>query len=101
MPVAGERMTDFLDTMPLAYRSAFGVDETAEHARIVARRGAALAHAELCETRNGSVVCLVTDARPGLLVLVTDALLVHGFGIRCAQAYSRVRPDGRVEAVDP
>jgi UTP:GlnB (protein PII) uridylyltransferase len=93
-------MTDFLDTMPAAYRGAFGADEAAEHACIVARRGTGLAHAELCQARNGSVVCLVTDARPGLLVLVTDALLVHGFGIRRAQAYSRVRPDGRAEAVD-
>ncbi len=40
------------------------------------------------------------DDRPGLLAILTDALLVYGFGIRSAQAYCRVRADGATEAID-
>ncbi len=82
-------MTDFLASMPTAYRRAFGAAEVAEHERIVARRGTALAHAELCRAGGGSLVCVVADNRPGLLALVTDALLVQGFGVQSAQAYGR------------
>jgi UTP:GlnB (protein PII) uridylyltransferase len=93
-------MTDFLASMPPAYGRAFGLADVAEHARIVARRGKALAHAEFCKAGGGSVVCVVADDRPGLLALLTDALLVHNVGIRSAQVYCRVRADGATEAVD-
>ena len=93
-------MTDFLASMPPAYGRAFASAEVAEHARIVARRGHALAHAEFCKVAGGSVVCVVADDRPGLLALLTDALLVHNVGIRSAQVYCRTRADGATEAVD-
>jgi UTP:GlnB (protein PII) uridylyltransferase len=93
-------MKDFIDSMPLAYARAFGVGEVAEHAEIVSRRGAQLAHAELWSSQTGPLVCVVADDRPGLLALVTDALLVHGLSIRSAQVYCRRRPDGPSEAVD-
>ena len=93
-------MNDFLASMPAAYDRAVVASEAAEHARIVERRGTRLAHAEACQSSGASVVCLVADDRPGLLSLVTDALLVHGLGIRKAQAYCRKRADGRTEAID-
>jgi UTP:GlnB (protein PII) uridylyltransferase len=93
-------MTDFLASMPPAYGRAFSSANIAEHARIVARRGKALAHAEFCKVGGGSVVCVVADDRPGLLALLTDALLVHNVGIRSAQVYCRARLDGATEAVD-
>ena len=86
--------------MPSVYARTFDVSEAAVHADIVARRGDQLVHAEICAGRNGAQVCLITDDRPGLLALVTDALLVHGFRIRNAQVYCRQRRDGRSEAVD-
>ncbi|MES1178096.1 MAG: hypothetical protein ABUL62_27480 [Myxococcales bacterium] len=86
--------------MPAAYASAFDASEISEHARIAARRGAQLVHAEICEGRSGPQVCLVAEDRPGLLALVTDALLVHGLNIRSAQVYCRQRSDGQAEAVD-
>lgn len=92
-------MTDFLESMPAAYARAFVAPEVAEHAAIIARRGNRPAHAELCRSGRGSVVCLVTDDRPGLLALLTDALLVHAFGVDGAQAYVRRRADGQDEAV--
>lgn len=94
------RMKDFLASMPAAYERAFTRDEVTMHARIVARRGAALAHAELCQGPSRSLVCVVADDRPGLLALLTDALLVQAVGIRSAQVYCRARPDGATEAVD-
>ena len=93
-------MTDFLASMPSAYARAFSPSDITEHARIVARRGSQLAHAELCLIRSKAIVCVVADDRPGLLALVTDALLVHGLVIRSAQAFCRKRLDGQSEAVD-
>ena len=93
-------MTDFLASMPPAYGRAFGSADVAEHGRIVARRGKALAHAEFCKAGAGSAVCVVADDRPGLLAILTDALLVHNVGIRSAQAYCRVLADGAAEAID-
>ena len=93
-------MKDFLASMPALYARAVDSSEVAEHARIVARRGSRLVHAEPCRKGGVSVVCLAADDRPGLLSLVTDALLVHGLGIRRAQAYCRKHADGRTEAID-
>jgi [protein-PII] uridylyltransferase len=86
--------------MPAAYAGAFDASEVSEHARIAARRGAQLVHAELFVGRAGPQVCLVAEDRPGLLALVTDSLLVHGLNIRNAQVYCRQRSDGQAEAVD-
>jgi [protein-PII] uridylyltransferase len=93
-------MTEFLDSMPVAYARAFSVGEVREHAGIVGRRGTQLAHAEICRGPSGARVCVVADDRPGLLALVTDALLVHGLSIKSAQVYCRKRADGQSEAVD-
>jgi UTP:GlnB (protein PII) uridylyltransferase len=86
--------------MPKAYARAFLPHEIAEHVQIVARRGSELAHAEVWMGRNGPRVCLVAEDRPGLLALVTDALLVHGLSIRSALVYCRQRPDRKAEALD-
>jgi len=86
--------------MPAAYARAFPAHEVAQHAQIVARRGPHLVHAEICVGSSGELVCIAAEDRPGLLALVTDALLVHGLGIRNAKVYCRKRPDGKSEAVD-
>jgi UTP:GlnB (protein PII) uridylyltransferase len=93
-------MTDFIASMPAAYARAFVGAAWAEHAGIIARRGTKLAHAELCRNGDGPLVCVVADDRPGLLALVTDALLAHGLAVQGARAFCRQRPDGRTEAVD-
>jgi [protein-PII] uridylyltransferase len=91
-------MTEFPSSMPPSYGRAFGANEIAEHARIVQRRGQKLAHAELCSA--DARVCVVADDRPGLLALVTDALLMHGLSVQSAQVFCRPLADGRREAVD-
>jgi len=86
--------------MPAAYARAFDPSEVAEHERVVERRGARLVHAELCVGSDGEHVCVVAEDRPGLLALVTDALLVHGLSIQAAKVFCRRRADGEYEAVD-
>jgi UTP:GlnB (protein PII) uridylyltransferase len=93
-------MIDFLASMPFAYRRAFSSVVVNEHARIVERRGALVAHAEFCTGPRSQLVCVVADDRPGLLSLMTDALLAQRVGIRSAQVYCRIRSDGATEAVD-
>jgi len=93
-------MTEFLETMPVGYSQFFTTSEVADHARVVARRGSHLVHAEICAGPSGEQVCVVAEDRPGLLALVTDALLVHGLSIRNAKVYCRKRADGLSEAVD-
>lgn len=86
--------------MPGSYAATFPAEETVEHAAVVLRRGQRLVYAERCRAGGQEAVCLVMDDRPGLLALVTDALLIHGLSIRTAHAYCRARPDGVTEAVD-
>jgi UTP:GlnB (protein PII) uridylyltransferase len=93
-------MTEFLRTMPAAYAREFAPSEIADHERVVARRGERLVHAEICATSSGELVCVVAEDRPGLLVLVTDALLVHGLSIHSAKVFCRRRASGQFEAVD-
>ena len=93
-------MNQFLATMPDAYGVLYGVSEVAEHAAIVSRRGARLVHAELWQSAKGPLLCVVAEDRPGLLALVTDALLAQGMGIQSARAFCRVVSKDRDEAVD-
>ena len=93
-------MNQFLATMPDAYERLYGPSEVAEHAAIVSRRGARLVHAESWQSAKGPELCVVAEDRPGLLALVTDALLAQGMGIRSARAFCRAVSKDRDEAVD-
>ncbi|HXK19426.1 MAG TPA: hypothetical protein VNG33_16560 [Polyangiaceae bacterium] len=93
-------MNLFAATMPAVYGSLYGASEAAEHAAIVSRRGAQLVHAELWQSAKGPLLCVVAEDRPGLLALVTDALLAQGMGIQSARAFCRVVGKDRDEAVD-
>src|SRR6187551_2195172 len=93
-------MNHFLATMPAAYEHLYGASEVAEHAAIASRRGAGLVHAELCQSPKGPLLCVVAEDRPGLLALVTDALLAQGKAIQSARAFCREVGKEGVEAVD-
>ena len=93
-------MNQFLATMPDAYERLYGESEVAEHAAIVSRRGSRLVHAELWQSAKGPQLCVVAEDRPGLLALVTDALLAQGMSIQSARAFCRELGKDRVEAVD-
>jgi UTP:GlnB (protein PII) uridylyltransferase len=93
-------MNPFVDTMPAAYERLYGAGDAAEHAAIVSRRGTRLVHAELWQSAKGPLLCVVAEDRPGLLALVTDALLAQGMAIQSARAFCRELGKGRAEAVD-
>ncbi|MES1185823.1 MAG: hypothetical protein ABUL60_18565 [Myxococcales bacterium] len=93
-------MNQFVATMPEAYARLYGANEVAEHAAIVARREGRLVHAELCRSAKSALLCVVAEDRPGLLALVTDALLAQGMAIQSARAFGRVVGKERLEAVD-
>jgi [protein-PII] uridylyltransferase len=93
-------MNQFAATMPPAYGLLYGASEVAEHAAIASRRGGRLVHAELWQSASGPQLCVVAEDGPGLLALVTDALLAQGMAIRSARAFCRVVGKDRDEAVD-
>lgn len=93
-------MNHFVATMPAAYERLYGAGEIAEHAAIVARRGDRQVHAELWQSANGPILCVVAEDRPGLLALVTDALLAQGMAIQSARAFYRQVGKDSGEAVD-
>ena len=93
-------MDAFVATMPGVYERLYSTDEMAEHAAIVARRGARLVHAEVWQSSKQPLLCVVAEDRPGLLALVTDALLAQGMAIQSARAFCREVSRDRAEAVD-
>lgn len=93
----------FQATMPERYRSAFDTDAAREHAAIVSRRSTALAHVEIWKRLAGgvAVLCIVADDRPGLLSLISAALVASEMDVVSAQIYTRTGAHSRkAEAVD-
>ncbi len=93
-------MYQFVATMPAVYERLYTPLEAAEHAAIAARREGRLVHAEAWQSAKGPQLCVVAEDRPGLLALVTDALLAQGMAIQSARAFCRQVARERLEAVD-
>lgn len=93
-------MVPFIGTMPAVYERLYSSKEAAEHAAIVGRRETRLAHAEVWQSPSGPQLCVIAEDRPGLLALVTDALLAQGLAIQSARAFCRQVAKDRMEAVD-
>jgi [protein-PII] uridylyltransferase len=91
----------FYASMPSRYRELFDDASAREHEAIIARRQGQPAHIELWRRVHGSsaVVCVVADDKPGLLSLISAALVAHGMDVVAVQAYTRQVEDGP-EAVD-
>jgi [protein-PII] uridylyltransferase len=94
--------TQFIASMPAAYRSAFTARDAEEHAQIVYERGMEPVRVVVWRTlpHGALVMCVVADDRPGLVALVSAAFVAHGLDVRSAQIYCRRRADGGSEAVD-
>jgi [protein-PII] uridylyltransferase len=84
------------------YRQAFDEAAIGEHAAIVNRRGAGVAHLEIWRQlpKGVGVVCVVADDRPGLLSFISASLVLNKMDVLSAQAYTRRLPEGGGEAVD-
>lgn len=96
------RVHEFIRTMPDGYREVFDRRAMREHAQILEERGSRPGHAALWRTlpRGLAVLCVMADDAPGLLSVVTTALLLHRLDVVTAHVFSRRLDDGRVEAVD-
>ncbi len=96
-----DSLSAFYASMPSRYRELFDTTAAQEHQGIIARRQGQPAHIELWRRVQGSsaVVCVVADDRPGLLSLISAALVVHGMDVVAVQAYTR-QVEGEAEAVD-
>ena len=93
----------FYASMPSRYRELFDGAAAREHQAIVARREGKPAHVEMWRRVQGAsaVVCVVADDRPGLLSLISAALVAHGMDVVAVQAYTRaVEGSGAAEVVD-
>lgn len=94
----------FAASMPQLYRSLWDDEQRELHARIVERSGTALVHVECFDGPPVAAfhvqwLCLVADDCPGLLSLITAAILAHSLDVVGADAYCRPGPHG-VQAID-
>src|SRR5262245_45314480 len=83
---APDFMTQFLASMPAAYRAAFTAHDAEEHAQIVYERGMEPVRVVVWRTlpQGILVMCVVADDRPGLVSLVSAAFVAHGLDVRSA-----------------
>ena len=95
-------MSSFIESMPVRYRAQTDDRAAHEHARIATQRGKALASAGLFPSleREGSGICVVARDEPGLLALISAAIVICGLDVLEAEAYNRNAADGSTEAVD-
>ncbi len=102
IPAEETGVAAFIASMPDGYRERFDAVAMRDHAGIVSRRKGAAAHAEVwCALPyGGAIACVVADDRPGLLSLISAALVVHTLDVGAAQAYGRTTPLGTTEVVD-
>lgn len=92
----------FRESLGTEYSSRYDAATIAAHAKIAARRGSSLVSLDTFERRRAHQVglCVVAKDTPGLLAIITAALVTCGFDIASAEAYTRVNPAGEAEAVD-
>ncbi len=93
---------DFSPTMPERYRREHSPLGIQQHARIVKARGSRPIYVERFweGAPTGPGVCVVADDTPGLLAVISTGLMLEGFDIDRADAYTRHLPRARPEAVD-
>jgi [protein-PII] uridylyltransferase len=94
---------EFVASMPPAYRSAFTEQEMLGHARVALQRSGTLAsvvRSTAAADPGEAVLLIVADDRPGLLATISAALALNGLDVVRAEANTRVRGDGKSEAVD-
>ncbi len=91
---------ELLASMPPRYREQFDRTVVCEHARVVLGRGRLPAHAGLCGTGRGDPeLCVVAADVPGLLSAISASLMLEGFDIEQADAFTRPSSWGEVEAL--
>jgi len=92
----------FAESLPSTYRAGFDWAAIAEHAKLAARRrpGHPAIGGFYASRLPGHSLCIVADDRPGLLALISSALLDERLDVVAAEAYTRRLNDQTREAVD-
>lgn len=92
----------FAESLPAAYRAGFDWAAIAEHTKLAAgRRPGHPAIGSFYASRlPGQALCIIADDRPGLLALISSALIDERLDVIAAEAYTRLLPDQTREAVD-
>jgi UTP:GlnB (protein PII) uridylyltransferase len=92
---------EFVTTLPERYLQQFDPDTIRQHARISGERGKRPAHAGLFRAGEGGPgLCVVATDGPGLLAAISASLMLEGFDITHAEAFTRWSPSTGYEAVD-
>ncbi len=93
---------DFIASMPMRYRMEFASRSARQHARIAAALGSHPIHADIFSGGNayGPGLCVVAPDASGLLALISTGLMLEGFDIVRADAYTRRRSGDTYEAFD-
>lgn len=95
-------LAEFMTTMPRRYLERFDEAAIREHAIVASERQGKPAHVGLFSTEGGGGpgLCVVAPDALGLLAAISASLMLEGFDITDAEAYTRRTLDGRFEAVD-
>ncbi len=95
------QVATFLATMPERYRREFDEVSFRQHARIAGARRKRRIHADRFVESAGTVgICVVATDAQGLLAVISTGLMLEGFDITRADAYTRPAASGENEAFD-
>ncbi len=91
-----------LTTLPDRYALGVDVETVVAHAAVVEARGDRAVHAAQRPSFLPEIaeLVVVADDRPGLLADIAAVLAAHRLTITAANIHTRLRPDGRAEALD-
>jgi len=96
-----DSVDEFVGTLPARYSEQFDTDAIRQHAKIARDRRKRPAHAGLFDGGvGGPALCVVAADGPGLLAAISASLMLEGFDIIHAEAFTRWSPPTGFEAVD-
>jgi [protein-PII] uridylyltransferase len=96
---SAEFTTDFVESLPRAYAEKYPKDVILAHASVASGRTKGQVAVGLFG-KAGNGLCVVADDRPGLLSVISGALVLCSFDVNHAEVFTRSVPEGRREAVD-
>lgn len=101
--LSADEIRAFVASMPRGYRYVFSERGIRDHAGLaLGRRGAIVRVGRFHSARDlgAAALCVVADDRPGLLAIMSAALVMERLDVVHAEAYTRRRDDASFEAVD-
>jgi [protein-PII] uridylyltransferase len=101
-PPSADELTAFVASLPPGYSQKYQPDVIARHIAIADARGAQPVSVGLIESESpgGHALCVVANDQPGLLATISGAMVLAGWDVIDAEAYTRKLPNARFEAID-